>query len=337
MQWIHQPVMLRETVSRLITDCGGVYVDATAGSGGHAEAILERLADGGRLVAVDCDAAALERCRERLAARPPRLELLHGNFARLDELLEPLGVAAVDGILMDLGMSSDQVESAERGFGFRQEGPLDMRMNPTGEAATAQQIVDEMSEPELRALLQAGGARAEARRVARAIVSRRASRPVAGTRQLAELVSRATGGRKGKRHPATRVFQALRMAVNDELRVLRTGLDVALNLLRPGGRLAVIAFHSLEDQEIKRCFTEHRGRWVALQQGGRRWEGRSPSVRWIDRGAVTPAAAETAHNPRSRSAKLRVVERAQPVGWEQRRIEQADRPADAGAAGSSGH
>jgi len=219
------------------------------------------------------------------------------------------GIEAVDGILLDLGVSSPQLDEAERGFSFRADGPLDMRMDRS-HGETAAELVATRSEEELVGLLRTLGEEPNARRIAKAIVQARAASPIETTAQLAALVEK-TVGRSGAHHPATRTFQAIRMAVNDELGELTRALEGGLGLLKPGGRFAIITFESLTDRTVKRFFADHAGRMVSLQQGGERWEGSLPKVRLVTRHAVTASEEEIDANPRARSAKLRAIERTE--------------------------
>jgi 16S rRNA (cytosine1402-N4)-methyltransferase len=219
----------------------------------------------------------------------------------------------VDGVLMDLGISSWQLDDPSRGFGFQADGPLDMRMDPTA-GTTAAAIVNGWPVEDLAALFRRYGEEPRARAAARGIAAAREQAPIETTARLAEVVSRALGGRRGRLHPATRVFQALRIEVNDELGALRAGLREAIDLLAPGGRLAVIAFHSLEDRLVKEAFRRHAGRMVALQQGGERWEGEEPRLKEICRKPVFAGEEEVQANPRARSARLRVAERMEAGG-----------------------
>lgn len=309
---MHRAVMLKATVDLLAVRPGGSYVDATLGGGGHAAEILRRAAPDGRLLGIDRDPAALARAGELLRTLPGEVRLLHGNHHDLDRLARAAGFAEVDGVVIDTGVSSDQLDEAARGFSFQQDGPLDMRMDPTqGETAAA--LLARLEPQELATLLRELGEEPQAGRIARAIDRERRGAPLTSTLQLAELVTRAVGGRRDRRrHPATRVFQALRMAVNGELEALSQALDAAINLLRPGGRLAVISFESLSDRIVKHCFTSHAGREAALPQGGVEWQGSRPPLRWVERRFLRPDEEEQAANPRARSAKLRVVRRLTP-------------------------
>lgn len=321
---MHEPVMVREVVAHLVQAPGGRYVDGTAGGGGHTEALLTNLGPDGRVLALDRDAAAVERVRTRLAGFGDRVTVQQGNYGELADLAAAAGWMDVDGVLLDLGVSSFQLDTAERGFSFMKDGPLDMRMDDRG-GETAADLVNTWDEARLAALIRTCGEEPQANRVARALVRARAERPFGRTLELAAVVERALGGRRGGRHPATRTFQALRMGVNAELEHLEAGLEAAIGLLRPGGRLAVIAFHSLEDRAVKQCFVRHAGRWESLQQGGAAWRGSLPAVARVTRKALQPEADEVARNPRARSARLRVVERlagapvadARGQGWKQ--------------------
>ena len=293
---------------------GGVYVDATLGSGGHARAMLERAAPGGRVLGIDRDAAALERARAvaetlDLARQGLIFEPIHGNYAAMAALAAERGIEAVDGVLLDAGLSSEQLEAAERGFAMMQDGPLDMRMDVSEQIPTAEELVNAWSQEDLAQMLREYGEERRARGIARAIVRERARSPIVGTGQLAKLVCRVAGAKRERIHPATRTFQALRIAVNHELEHLRAGLEAGLALLRPGGRMVAISFHSLEDRMVKHLFRNHEGRWRALPEGGAAWQGLEPRVRVRTRKPVTPGREEETRNPRARSAKLRVAER----------------------------
>ncbi len=305
---MHQSVLLAEVLSLLDVREGGVYVDGTAGSGGHAEAILECIGESGMLLAIDRDREALKRTSHRLSRFGSRFRCIHGNYAQIADHCAGAGVDAVDGILLDLGVSSDQIDTAERGFSFMQDGPLDMRMDQTA-TRTAADIVNTSSEQELVMILKTYGEERSARRIASAIVNRRKVKPFQTTLDLAETIAGIKGGRRGRTHPATQSFQAIRMAVNGELEGVESGLREGLGLLRDGGRMAVITFHSLEDRMVKRFFAGHEGRWESLAAGGERWNGECPPMRRITRKPVKPTEAECRENPRARSSKLRVAER----------------------------
>jgi len=304
---MHLPVMLAEVVEALRVQAGGRYLDGTAGGGGHAAAIAERLGTSGRLLALDRDAAAVQRVRERLAKWEQQVYVEQSNYSDMATPAQRLGLAPLNGIVLDLGISSFQL-APERGFSFMSDAALDMRMDQT-QATTAAALVQKLDEAELADLFWRYGEEPAARRIARAIVTERARAPLQTTGQLVAVVERAVGGRHGKLHPATRVFMALRLAVNQELEHLQAGLDAALRLLAPEGRLVVISFHSLEDRIVKHTFQAHAGRWENLPAGGRRWVGEQPPMHVVTRRPQTPSTAECEQNPRARSAKLRVAER----------------------------
>ena len=304
----HRPVLAAEVIELLRIREDGTYLDGTAGSGGHAALILERLGPAGRLVGIDRDNEALDRCRQRFAGLTQKWTMVHGNFSDMEEIAAGQGIVALDGIVLDLGVSSEQLGTPRRGFSFMEDGPLDMRMDPEG-GTTAADIVNGLSESELERILRLYGEEPAARRVVRALVMERQRERIGSTLKLADAVSAATGGRRGKIHPATRTFQALRIAVNGELEALESGLEAGLRLLKPGGRMAVISFHSLEDRLVKNCFREHAGRYESLQGGGSLRHVAEPEVTVVTRKPVTALQEETAVNPRARSAKLRVAER----------------------------
>lgn len=298
--------MMAEVLAALQPKPGGHYADGTLGGAGHAAAVLAASSPDGRLLACDRDGVALQAATKRLAEFVGRFELRRGNYADLSEWI-PAG--SCDGCLLDLGVSSPQLDEAERGFSFQNDGPLDMRMD-TRQPVTAATLLNVESAEEIAKIFWDYGDERESRRFARAIVHDRELRPFTTTRQLAELIERLSprGGRKA--HPATRVFQALRIAVNDEIGSLNRGLDGALKLLKPGGRLAVITFHSLEDRVVK-LFGRERARDYTFD-GEDLPELRKPCVpqiKLISRKAIMPSEPESSENPRSRSAQLRVMEK----------------------------
>ena len=305
---MHVPVLLRETVESLAVRPGGVYVDGTLGRAGHACAVLARAGNGATLVGIDRDEQALRESAERLkAVAGARVELVHGRHGDLAALVRERGIDEVDGILLDLGVSSPQLDEAGRGFSFRSDGPLDMRMDRS-RGLTAADLIATKDEDALAATFRTLGEEPQARRIARALVRAREKAPLVTTGQLADLVER-TVGRHGAHHPATRVFQALRMEVNDEVGELERALAGGLDLLKPGGRFAVITFESITDRIVKRFFAAHAGKMVSLQQGGARWEGDLPRVRLVTRHALMATDVEMGLNPRARSAKLRTAEK----------------------------
>jgi 16S rRNA (cytosine1402-N4)-methyltransferase len=294
----HTPVLLDEVVSFLSPHSDGIYVDATLGEGGHAEAILQASTPQGRLVGIDRDAEVLAVAEHRLMRFGARAQLVHGHAGALLSILEQLHITAVDGILLDLGVSSYQLEMTERGFSFVHEGPLDMRMDRTDEQ-TAADLVNTLDEAGLVTLIQRYGEERWARRIARAIVRARRLAPLRTTRDLAALVTQVIppAARRPRIHPATRTFQALRIAVNQELATLQRTLSDATTCLNRGGKLCVIAYHSLEDRIVKRTF----------QALGRQVGETTCQAQILTRKPVTVSAAERRSNPRARSAKLRVL------------------------------
>lgn len=303
----HLPVLLDEVVQALMPAPDGIYVDATYGRGGHVRAILEHLGPRGRIIAMDRDPAAVAHARDVFAA-DARVHVHHAPFSMLSRVLEQEGAnGQVNGALFDLGVSSPQLDQAERGFSFRSEGLLDMRMDPTHGESAAQWLARAI-EPEIARVIREFGEERFARRVARAIVRARARQPITTTLQLAEIVAGAVPTREPGQHPATRTFQALRIHVNRELKELQAALPQAVAALAPGGRLAVISFHSLEDRAVKRFFArEARGGDLPPDLPVRAVEVRA-RLRVIGK-AVRASAAEIARNPRARSAVLRVAER----------------------------
>jgi len=305
---MHVPVLLNETLELLVTNPAGTYIDGTLGRGGHAVEILKRLSPEGRLIGLDRDAEAIEETKEILKPFGEQVSRIHGNFADMKELCGQIGVTEVDGVLLDLGVSSPQFDVAERGFSFAKDGPLDMRMDRT-QGRSAADLVNEDDEEMLANLIYRLGEDRDSRRIARAIVLERQHSRIERTLKLAEIVERAKGGRRGPIHPATQTFQALRMAVNTELESLEAGLEAGLSMLREGGRMAVITFHSLEDRPVKEFFKRHTVKRESLQQGGEKLVYDEPAVRLLTKKPLTASKQELADNPRSRSAKLRAAEK----------------------------
>ena len=297
---VHKPVLLNETVNALDVRPGGRYVDGTFGRGGHACEIVRR---GGEVLGIDRDDAAVA------AGAEAGIQVVKGNHGDLREIADANGWEEVDGILLDLGVSSPQLDEAERGFSFLRDGPLDMRMDRAG-GVTAADLVNRESAERLEEIFREWGEEPRARQVAKAIVRARDERGVRFERtcQLAEFIEGLLG-RRGAHHPATRVFQALRMEVNDEMGGLERALGGGIEILKPGGRFAVITFESITDRAVKGFFAAHVGKMRSLQQGGEAWEGTLPRCRAVTRRAVTAGDDEVADNPRARSAKLRAIER----------------------------
>ena len=303
----HIPVMLPDVLHALAPAAGGVYLDATFGGGGYAAAILE--AAPCTLWAIDRDPAAIARGATLAAASGGRLHLIEGRFADMVALLAAAGITALDGVVLDLGVSSFQFDDAARGFSFRGDGPLDMRMGSEG--PTAADLVRELPERTLADILFAFGEERASRRIARAIVAARALAPVATTSRLAEIIRGVMPRDASGIDPATRSFQALRIQVNDELGEITRGLEAAARLLAPGGRLVVVSFHSLEDRIVKRFMTEASGRAAAPSRHDPRGLAATPDAgfRLLTGKPIRPNSNETLANPRARSAKMRALER----------------------------
>lgn len=305
----HIPVLGREAIAHLAPREGGVYVDATFGAGGYSRAILE--VPGTRVIAIDRDRTAIAGGAELVERSEGRLTLVEDRFSNLAEVCAAQGIDAVDGVVMDVGVSSMQLDQAGRGFSFRLDGPLDMRMGQTGPTAT--DVVARASEGDLADIIYLFGEERHSRRIARAIVADRKDMPFTTTRALADLVGRVVRSKPGDIHPATRTFQALRIFVNEELDELQTALAAAERVLKPGGRLVVVSFHSLEDRIVKTFLAER-----AKTGGGSRHlpetAQAAPSFQLLTRRPVVAGEEEVANNPRARSAKLRAAERtAAPV------------------------
>ncbi len=308
----HLPVLVNEVLEMLAPAAGSLHLDATLGGGGHTERILEAANPDGRLLGLDADPQAIARVEARLGPRfGDRLVLRQANFRELGQVAPAAGFGLVDGCLFDLGLSSFQLADRDRGFGFRAGGPLDMRFDPS-RGVPAAELLATLDANELIALFRAYGEEPKAPRIARAIVEARRIAPVATAEELAALIERVVPPNprlRRRTHPATRVFQALRIAVNEELEALDAGLAAALDLLRPGGRLVVLSYHSLEDRIVKRFFQAERRGCVCPPALPICVCGRSPRLRLVTNPSVTPTDAEIAANPRARSARLRAAER----------------------------
>jgi 16S rRNA (cytosine1402-N4)-methyltransferase len=301
----HIPVLFHEVLDTLNLIPGGLYVDGTVGAGGHAQGILKAISPDGKLLGLDRDPAALEIAESRLAEFGNRVVLIHSSYSGLKSHLNNLSWKAVDGILLDLGLSSMQLDNPERGFSFRKAGPLDMRFDPS-QPFSAADLVNESSKDDLADLIFRYGEERYSRKIAEAII---ANRPLEDTQELADIIESAIRNTPSRIHPATRTFQALRIAVNQELKALEAFLPTALESLNPGGRLAVIAFHSLEDRIVKQFFRKESKDCICPPEIPQCVCGHKKQLKEINRRPIRPEDKEISENPRSRSAKLRVAEK----------------------------
>ena len=306
----HVPVMLAEVLSFLKPQRGQTFLDCTVGGGGHALEIIKRIVPDGKLVGIDRDEEAIHAAVECLSQYSENVILEKGNFSDLEAIAERLGIKAVDGVLLDLGVSSHQLDAAERGFSFRYDAPLDMRMD-TSQAVTARELINSLSERRLAELIWKFGEDRWAKRIAKFIVDRRVRRPIQTTSELVEIILAAVpcGARTETIHPATRTFQALRIAVNRELESLQAGLDAAIRLLSPGGRVCILSYHSLEDRIVKEGFAKHAGRCICPPALPGCVCGAEKIIEILTKRPVVPSKAEVQANPRARSARLRAAEK----------------------------
>jgi 16S rRNA (cytosine1402-N4)-methyltransferase len=313
MDVFHKPVLVGEVIASLQCRTGVVYVDGTLGGGGHAFEILRNSAPDGRLIGIDADGDAIREAQKRLAPFGDRAILVKGNFADMETTLSGMNIEKVEGILLDLGVSSHQLDTAERGFSFTLDAPLDMRMDRV-RGPSAYDLVHTLSEEELGELIRKFGEERMAGRIARAIVKRRALSPIRTTANLAGVVAGALPGtrRPSRIHPATRTFQALRIAVNDELVNLHRAITGGMECLKPGGRFSVISFHSLEDRIVKNAFRAAEKGCICPPDLPVCACGRKPTMKVVTRKPVVPGKDEIRDNPRARSAKLRTAERIEP-------------------------
>jgi len=310
MEFAHYSVLLEECLEGLDIKPDGIYLDGTLGRAGHSRRIAQMLTDGGRLICVDRDQAALDAAQSRLAQWMDRVTLVHSNFAAIDEILDGLGLDKIDGMLFDLGVSSPQLDDSSRGFSYMADAPLDMRMDRS-EGLTAADVVNRWSQDELRRILIQYGEERYAGLIAAAIVRRRADKPVETTLELVDIIKSAMPGKalKEKQHPAKRSFQAIRIAVNDELAAVDKMIQAAVPRLNKGGRLAVITFHSLEDRIVKTGLAEFAKGCTCPPDFPVCVCGKTPDIRLVNRKPILPGEQELEENPRSRSAKLRVAEK----------------------------
>ncbi len=315
MEFSHTPVLLQETVDGLQIDPDGIYVDGTLGGGGHAYEICRHLSDKGKFVGTDQDAAAIEAAGQRLRDFGERVTIVRSNFCDMKSLLQELGIDKVDGIVLDLGVSSYQVDTAERGFSYREDAPLDMRMD-TRQELTARDIVNDYSEGELYRVIRDYGEKRFAKGIANRIVAAREERPIETTGELVEIIRSAIPRkeqRKSSGHPAKRTFQAIRIEVNKELDVLSDSLDMLIDLLNPGGRICIITFHSLEDRIVKDAFKKAENPCTCPPDFPVCVCGAVSKGKIITKKPITPGEDELEHNSRSKSAKLRIFERANEI------------------------
>lgn len=301
----HRPVLYQETIEYLAPKSLGRYLDCTAGAGGHSFGILEASSPLGQLIAIDLDPTAIQLTTENLSSFGERAIVVHDSYLNAARILQQKGWDKVDGIVLDLGVSSMQLDQVERGFSFRTEAPLDMRFDPT-QGATAADLVNKLDEKELADLIWKFGEERFSRRIARRIVQRR---PILTTTQLADAVRSAIGGAYSKIDPATRTFQAIRIAVNDELQTVEAAIPSLIELLKPEGRLAIISFHSLEDRLVKQAFRRESSDCICPPEQPICTCGHKASIKLITPRPISPSEEETTENPRARSAKLRVAEK----------------------------
>ena len=310
MEFSHQPVLLQETIENLKIKPEGIYVDGTIGGAGHAVEVCKRLSGSGRLIGIDQDADAIEAARSRLIQYKERVTILRGNYCNLTEMLKQEGIQSVDGILLDLGVSSHQLDDAERGFTYREDVPLDMRMDRR-QALSAREVVNDYDEKELYRIIRDYGEERYARNIARHICRARQEQPIATTGQLTEIIraSIPAKARAGGGHPAKRTFQAIRIEVNRELEVLQDSLEGMIDFLNDGGRICVITFHSLEDRIVKNIFRKAENPCTCPPDFPVCVCGKKPKGIVVTRKPIVPSEEEMETNTRSKSSKLRVFER----------------------------
>lgn len=310
MEFRHTPVLAEESIKNLSIKKDGIYIDGTAGGGGHSRLIAERLSEHGRLVAIDRDADAVEAARQRLKGMCCRVDFVHGNYAQIKDILKELQISSIDGALLDLGVSSFQLDNAERGFSYMHDAPLDMRMNRDEEFSAAD-VVNNYSENELYEVIKKYGEERWAKRIAKFIVESRTEARISTTGQLVEIIKKAVpaGARRDGHHPAKRTFQAIRIEVNDELKGVERATKDFIDVLNMNGRLCVITFHSLEDRIVKNIFKERANPCTCPSEFPVCVCGKKADVRIITKKPVVPSIEEVNDNPRARSAKLRCLEK----------------------------
>ena len=309
VKFSHVSVLLNECIEGLDIKPDGIYVDGTAGGGGHSFEIATRL-EGGRLIAIDRDEAAIEAAGNRLAPLGERAMVVRSNYSEVKSVCESLGIEGIDGLLLDLGVSSYQLDTAERGFSYNADAPLDMRMDKSA-PLSAYNVVNEYSEEELKKIIYNYGEERFSPRIAAAIVRKRSDRPIETTGELVDIIKGAipAAAREGGHHPAKRTFQAIRIEVNGELEIIEPTIKNAVDILKPGGRIAIITFHSLEDRIVKQTFADLASGCTCPRSFPVCVCGKKPTVKVISKKPILPSAEELEVNPRSRSAKLRIAEK----------------------------
>ena len=314
MEFKHVSVLLQETIDGLAVKPDGIYVDGTTGGGGHSYEICKRLGENGRLIGIDQDMDAIHAATERLHEYADKVTIVHSNYQDIDSVLRGQGISGVDGIVLDLGVSSYQLDNAERGFTYREDTPLDMRMDQS-QTMTAKDIVNEYSEMELFRIIKEYGEDSFAKNIAKHIVLARQQKPIETTGELNEIIKAAIPAkvRQNGGHPSKKTFQAIRIELNRELDVLEQSLDKMIGLLNPGGRLAVITFHSLEDRIVKNIFRRNMNPCICPPEFPVCTCGRIPTGRVVTRKPIIPDETEIEHNKRAKSSKLRVFEKAQDI------------------------
>ena len=309
VKFSHVSVLLNECIEGLDIKPDGIYVDGTAGGGGHSFEIASRL-EGGRLIAIDRDEAAIEAAGKRLAPLGERAMVVRSNYSEVKSVCEALGIEGIDGLLLDLGVSSYQLDTAERGFSYNADAPLDMRMDKSA-PLSAYNVVNEYSEEELKKIIYNYGEERFSPRIAAAIVRKRSEKPIETTGELVDIIKGAipAAAREGGHHPAKRTFQAIRIEVNGELEIIEPTIKNAVDILKPGGRIAIITFHSLEDRIVKQTFADLASGCTCPRSFPVCVCGKKPTVKVISKKPILPSAEELEVNPRSRSAKLRIAEK----------------------------
>lgn len=310
MEFYHKPVLFQECVDGLAIKPDGIYVDGTLGGAGHAQGIAEKLGREGTLICIDRDEEAIEASRPRLASAECRVEIVHGNYADIKEILSDLGIDKIDGALLDLGVSSHQLDDPQRGFSYMYDAPLDMRMDKS-ESGGAKSIVNELSKEELTRVIRDYGEERYASRIASLIEKARAEKPIETTGELVSIIKAAipAAARREGHHPAKRTFQAIRIAVNDELEGLKNAVEDFCDVLKPGGRLCIISFHSLEDRIVKEIFNRRENPCTCPKNIPVCVCGKKPDVKKVTKKPILPSEGEEEENPRARSAKLRICEK----------------------------